>query len=86
MLGHTGYGGQNSAADTQYRVGWAYLTNYLDPNVQLTGNHRWRPVVESLFSCIHRLEGIQCERKMLTSYQELQEEKSKSENTTHSKL
>ncbi|XP_005092331.1 beta-lactamase domain-containing protein 2 [Aplysia californica] len=82
MFGHSGFGDQNSAADPHYKVGWAYLTNYADPNVSMTNENKWRPLVESLFSCVHRLEGVQCERKMLTSFEELQREKS----LTNSKL
>ena len=40
MYGHSGYGGQNSCADSKYRVGWAYVTNYTDPTAWGATKHR----------------------------------------------
>ncbi|CAG5128671.1 unnamed protein product [Candidula unifasciata] len=72
MFGHAGFGDQCSAADPQYKVGWAYITNYLDPSANLTGRNKWRPLVAALFECVHKLENVQVERKLLSTYDELE--------------
>ena len=59
------------------RVGWAYLTNYVDPGAWVSGRIRWRPLVETLFACVHKLEGVHVERKMLKTMEELDAEKTR---------
>lgn len=75
MFGHAGYGDQCSAADPQYKVGWAYTTNFIDTSVSFTRRNKWRPLVAALFECIHRLENVRIERRLLCSYEELEQVK-----------
>ncbi|KAK7507185.1 hypothetical protein BaRGS_00001120 [Batillaria attramentaria] len=64
-MGHGGFGGQFAAADTQYKTGWAYVTNYLDPTIMLAGKAKWPALEKALYQCIHKLEGVNVTRRHL---------------------
>ncbi|XP_059178460.1 beta-lactamase domain-containing protein 2-like [Physella acuta] len=76
MYGHAGYGDQCCAADPRYKMGWAYTTNYLDPVINFNNKNKWRPLIKELFECVHRLENVQVERRILLSLTQLEQEKS----------
>ncbi|CAL1540224.1 unnamed protein product [Lymnaea stagnalis] len=75
MFGHAGFGDQCGAADPHYKVGWAYTTNYIDQTVAYTNVNKWRALLDVLFQCIHKLEGIDVERRLLFSYTEVEKER-----------
>ena len=80
-FGHGGFGGQYAAADPKYKTGWAYCTNYLDPTIMLAGKTKWNALEHALFQCVHNLEGVEVERRILYDYtvllKALQKQKSK---------
>ena len=76
MYGHSGHGEQIAAADSQYKTGFAYTTNWLStPITQLSQESKWKPLVRALFQCIYDHEGTQVERQMLDTMEELEREK-----------
>ena len=51
-----------AAADSQYKTGFAYTTNWLStPMTQLSQESKWKPLVRALFQCIYDHEGTQVE-------------------------
>ncbi|XP_071108049.1 beta-lactamase domain-containing protein 2-like [Haliotis cracherodii] len=68
MVGHGGFGGQFAAADTKHHVGFAYVSNFLDPLATVTKRSKWLPLYEALFQCVLRVEGVTYERKTYSSF------------------
>ncbi|GFS11121.1 beta-lactamase domain-containing protein 2-like [Elysia marginata] len=76
MFGHAGYGEQIAYADSHYRAGFAYTTNRVYPSMnKLDKEIKWKPLVQALFQCIHEIEGVQVERKLLDTMEELERNK-----------
>ncbi|RUS71720.1 hypothetical protein EGW08_020517 [Elysia chlorotica] len=76
MFGHTGYGEQIGAADSHYRTGFAYTTNRVYPSMDQLGMEiKWKSLATVLFQCIHEFEGVQIERMMLDTVEELEKNK-----------
>ncbi|PVD39569.1 hypothetical protein C0Q70_02204 [Pomacea canaliculata] len=71
-FGHGGFGGQFAASDVQHKTGWAYVTNYLDPTIMVTGNCKWQKLEEALFKCVQKVKGINLPRKHILSARDLQ--------------
>lgn len=71
-IGHGGFGGQFAASDVQHKTGWAYVTNYLDPTIMVTGNSKWQKLEEALFKCVQEVKGINLPRKHILSARDLQ--------------
>ncbi|XP_041362872.1 uncharacterized protein LOC121378660 isoform X2 [Gigantopelta aegis] len=71
MFGFGGIGGQFGAADTKYRVGWAYVTTHLDLNASRHQQQpRWAGLVDALYRGIHAIENIKVTRKVYRSFSE----------------
>ncbi|XP_067673144.1 beta-lactamase domain-containing protein 2-like [Haliotis asinina] len=68
MFGHGGFGGQYAAADTKHHVGFAYVSNFLDPLASMTRETKWLPLYEALFQCVLQVEGVTYERKTYSSF------------------
>lgn len=79
LFGHSGYGEQMGFADPHYRAGFAYTTNRVYPSMdQLKMEIKWKPLVETLFQCIHNIENVQVDRQMMDTMEELEKTKGKS--------
>ncbi|XP_055875594.1 beta-lactamase domain-containing protein 2-like [Biomphalaria glabrata] len=86
MTGHSGKGDQYCAVDPVYKVGWAYITNFTDDFIAFNSKHKWSPLIQSLFECVHDLEGVVLERRILASYSDIEREKLESWLLNRSKL
>ncbi|XP_063444249.1 beta-lactamase domain-containing protein 2-like [Mytilus trossulus] len=71
IFGHGGYGGQMGLADTRYKTGFCYATNYLDASSRsgADDDRRWISMYETLYECIYKLENVPSSQERRTFYE-----------------
>lgn len=71
LFGHGGYGGQMGLADTRYKTGFCYATNYLDASSRsgADDDRRWISMYEALYDCIYTIEKVPQHQKRKTFYE-----------------
>ncbi|XP_033755478.1 beta-lactamase domain-containing protein 2-like [Pecten maximus] len=70
-FGHVGHGGQMAIADPTHKIGFAYATNHLNPD--LTEDNRWKTLYDVLYECVYKIKNISAKRTLLQNYSQLKE-------------
>ncbi|XP_069112797.1 beta-lactamase domain-containing protein 2-like [Argopecten irradians] len=68
-FGHGGFGGQMAIADPTHKIGFAYGTNYLNPDMH--EETRWRDLYNALYECVYKIKDITAKRSLCESYEQM---------------
>ncbi|XP_060084459.1 beta-lactamase domain-containing protein 2-like [Ylistrum balloti] len=68
-FGHAGFGGQMAIADPTHKIGFAFGSNHVNPDMD--EEKRWKDLYDALYECVYKIKNISAKRRILENSDQL---------------